>query len=242
MGYIDDVDEVFVNGQKIGFTGTFPPHFQTAYNSRRMYYLPNEILKKGQPNVIAVRVFDTILDGGILSGTIGIFTTKDPLPPIQRLEGLWKIREHRSPEWRELSYDDSRWDDTMVPGFWREMKSRSPRTSIATYRKEFELANYLNPNEELVVILGQIDDFDEVYLNGELIGKTKDYRPFGQSNSWREYRIYALPERLLNPNGKNVLTVEVEDLGGNAGIFKGPLVITYASEYRRVIRMSEDQW
>jgi beta-galactosidase/beta-glucuronidase len=31
MGYIDDVDEVYLNGHKIGSTGGFPPDYNTAY-------------------------------------------------------------------------------------------------------------------------------------------------------------------------------------------------------------------
>jgi hypothetical protein len=42
LGYIDDVDAVYVNGTKIGSTGAFPPQYQTAYNARRLYFMPDE--------------------------------------------------------------------------------------------------------------------------------------------------------------------------------------------------------
>ncbi len=42
MGYIDDVDEVYLNGNKIGSTGSFPPNYNTAYNAERIYYIPAE--------------------------------------------------------------------------------------------------------------------------------------------------------------------------------------------------------
>src|SRR5512145_1485934 len=35
MGYIDDVDAVYLNGHKIGSTGSFPPNYVTAYNANR---------------------------------------------------------------------------------------------------------------------------------------------------------------------------------------------------------------
>ena len=242
LGYIDDVDEVYVNGEKIGFTGGFPPNFYTAHQSRRLYHLPAKLLKKNGPNIIAVRVFDTVLDGGILSGTVGIFASRDGLPPVQHLEGIWKIRNGRSSDWRAVSFDDDRWHETMVPGFWNQMKSDRPHGNLATYRKTFELSAYLEKTDQLVIILGKIDDFDEVYLNGELIGKTKDYRPFGSSGSYNEYRVYDLPEHLLNLSGTNVLTVEVEDIGGNAGIYAGPIMITYEKDYRQVIRQYGNTW
>ena len=44
LGYIDDVDETYVNGHKIGSTGSFPPAYVTAYNAKRIYYIPESIL------------------------------------------------------------------------------------------------------------------------------------------------------------------------------------------------------
>jgi hypothetical protein len=242
LGYIDDADEVYVNGVKVGFTGGFPPDFFTAYKSRRMYYLPNEILRKGETNIIAVRVFDTVLDGGILSGTIGVFSTNDRFPAVQQLEGIWKIRDRRNEDWRAASYDDDRWKETMVPGFWHEMKSWQPHGSIATYRKSFEFSPIIDTSEDLVLILGKIDDYDEVFFNGELIGKTKDYRPFGRSMSYSEFRVYDIPRSLINRTGSNTIVVEVEDIGGNAGIYQGPIMITYLEDYRRVIREYDNSW
>lgn len=43
MGYIDDCDEVYVNGHLVGFSGSFPPNYYTAYNALRMYPCPRII-------------------------------------------------------------------------------------------------------------------------------------------------------------------------------------------------------
>ena len=56
MGYIDDCDEVFVNGHLIGFSGSFPPDYYTAYNAMRMYPCPQDLINFNSDNVIAVRV------------------------------------------------------------------------------------------------------------------------------------------------------------------------------------------
>lgn len=69
VGKIDDADETYVNGVKVGAT--------TNYTTHRQYMIPAGVLKAGR-NVIAVRVEDTGGNGGIygepgeLKCTIGV--------------------------------------------------------------------------------------------------------------------------------------------------------------------------
>ena len=75
LGKIDDADETFLNGIRIGGMGSFPPNAKTAYDKFRSYKIPVSLLKKD--NVLAVRVFDMGGPGGIVSGPIGIYDEKD---------------------------------------------------------------------------------------------------------------------------------------------------------------------
>lgn len=236
LGYIDDVDEVYINGNLIGFNGSFPPDFYTAFRSYRLYNIPADVLYYDKPNTIAVRVFDTVLDGGIMEGNIGIVRRKKSDVTFVNLEGIWKIHEDRNSEWLDPEYDDRKWNNIIVPGNWQSLKNNN-FISYATYRKKFVLPPYMaSSSEELVVMLGKIDDFDKVYLNGHLIGYTKDGLDFGQSQSWQSIRVYVLPEIYLDRYGENVLTVEVEDLGGNAGIYVGPIGISTVSKFEKILR------
>jgi hypothetical protein len=234
LGFIDDVDEVYVNGKLIGRTGAFPPKFKTAYNSRRFYYLPSDILNLNGVNTLAVRVFDTVLNGGIVSGRVGVYENRFPTKNTFLLQGLWKFERGARREWISPDYDDEQWSDVIVPGFWHEMKRSIGE--VGTYRKVFKLPRNMTDAEDLVLVLGKIDDFDRTYLNGRLIGETYDGRRFGSSTSYSEMRIYDIPDGLLNPYGDNYLVVEVEDIGGNAGIYEGPLGITTREEYRYFLR------
>jgi beta-galactosidase len=65
VGKIDDADETFFNGVKVGGMGTFPPSYTTAYDMLRYYKVPHEIVHYGTKNSIAVRVFDGIMGGGM---------------------------------------------------------------------------------------------------------------------------------------------------------------------------------
>lgn len=234
LGYIDDVDQVFINGEMIGFSGSFPPDFYTAFNSHRKYYIPPELINKNGKNVIAVRVYDTILDGGIIKGNVGIYANRKEPKNTLLLEGIWKFREGNNQWWKEPDYDDSYWSATIVPGFWRSFK-KAHIQGEAWYRKEFVLPDYLQNENQLVLVLGLIDDFDQTYLNGVLIGRTNDGKSFGQSDSWRTYRTYKIPKDLLKRNGTNIIAVRVKDIGGNAGIYKGPLGIVPFSDYKELI-------
>ena len=222
LGYIDDADQVFFNGQLIGYSGTFPPNFNTAYNAKRIYNIPQELIREDR-NVIAVRIYDTVLGGGIVSGKIGIYEQEGSGYRSMTLEGLWKFREGDNMVWKNMEYNDKDWAYLMTPGFWRYI-GKKHFESIGWYRKMFTLPERLE-EKELTIILGFIDDFDQVYLNGELIGETNDNRGFGSSNSYRKLRIYPVPENLIKKNEKNILAVRIKDLGGEAGIYKGPLVI-----------------
>ena len=41
LGYIDDVDEVYLNGNLVGYKGDFPPWYDSAFNIFRQYIIPN---------------------------------------------------------------------------------------------------------------------------------------------------------------------------------------------------------
>jgi len=72
IGAIDDADEVYLNGELLGKTGLFPPDFKTAYNKERKYLLKEDKIQYNNDNVIAIRGFDIIKEGGITKGPISI--------------------------------------------------------------------------------------------------------------------------------------------------------------------------
>ncbi len=79
LAMIDDADETFVNGEKVGFTN--------GYNIKRIYKIPSGILKLGK-NTIAIKVNDTGGGGGVF----GNATDLQLLLGTQKisLAGNWK--------------------------------------------------------------------------------------------------------------------------------------------------------
>ncbi len=57
LGKIWDIDETYLNGLRIGSSGTGYPRFESTWFFDRYYFLPANIIKYGQNNLIAIRMF-----------------------------------------------------------------------------------------------------------------------------------------------------------------------------------------
>lgn len=68
LGAIDDADETYFNGKKIGKTGGFPPEYFSKWNSKRNYRIIPEDILHDQENLIAIRVYDAHQGGGMYEG------------------------------------------------------------------------------------------------------------------------------------------------------------------------------
>ncbi len=232
LGYIDDADEVYINGHLVGYSGNFPPNFRTAYQAERKYHIPPEYINYNGENKIAVRVFDVTREGGIIRGSLGIYRWSRTSPFIVDLQGIWdfKLGIHQ-----EGSKDSNKtWEKIMVPVQW-EVQGFKRYDGYATYSRTFNFPADAS-TEDLVMILGKIDDFDEAYFNGVKIGETRDDRRYGRSLSFEETRIYRVPSELIKKGGQNTITVLVEDIGNIGGIYKGPVGLTTRNRYYRYRR------
>lgn len=233
LGYIDDVSEVYLNGHMIGYTGVFPPDFMTGYAVALECLIPNDYLRYDSENVIAVKVYDRQQVGGIAHGDVGIYERRDFLRPDYDLSGRWKFKTGDDELWAETNFDDSRWQEIKVPLLW-DAQGYKDYDGFAWYRVKFKVPANL-ADRRLVLLLGRIDDMDEAYLNGELIGRTgrlrrglsqKDYDGY-----YREQRAYSIPISLLNTNGENTLAVRVQDLWLHGGIYDGPIGLVTRDKY-----------
>lgn len=233
LGYIDDVDAVYLNGKLIGSTGSFPPDYKTAYNAQRKYPVSANLFNNGGENIIAVRVYDSELSGGILSGDISIVVLESFNLEVN-LEGFWKFKTGDSFLWKEKDFIDEKWDSISVPSKW-EINGYQDYDGFAWYRKKF-YGNMSLKGKDLVVVLGKIDDIDQCFLNGQMIGSTGDFELTPKNNyfndEWLALRGYYIPEGLLKYGEENVITVRVYDGLRDGGIYQGPVGITTQKEYR----------
>jgi hypothetical protein len=228
LGFIDDCDEVYLNGVLVGFSGSMPPKFKTAYNNERKYPLSNESINFDGMNTLAIRVFDVTLGGGIIDGDLGIYRSPRSRMLVD-LQGMWQI--HRTWGDKPVPNDDD-WQKILVPSPW-EQQGYPKYDGNAWYKRTFTVAeSVLEGDDDLVLLMGKIDDFDRTYLNGKLIGTTNDGRPYGRSQSFDKQRVYSIPSGLLR-KGSNTVEVFVIDMGNVGGIYEGPIGITTRTVYER---------
>lgn len=236
LGYIDDVDEVFLNGHRIGSSGSFPPRYHTAYNAFRSYFIPNEYINFTGKNVIAVRVYDAEIEGGIVSGEVGIYSSRKDSGLAINLRGVWDFRVTWSHSSRSVGFDEKSvnelaatkegWTDITVPAIW-ESQGFGDYDGGAWYRKKFMVPKSL-AGEDVVLILGKIDDTDRTFLNGKQVGTMTD--------AWQSIRYYHLTSAQIKAGEVNTLMVFVEDPQGNGGIHEGPVGIMKQADFTRYLR------
>ncbi|HEX2395773.1 MAG TPA: beta galactosidase jelly roll domain-containing protein [Bacteroidales bacterium] len=235
LGRIDDVDVVYLNGKVLGRNGSFPPDMITAYGNVRKYNIPAGYLNENGENVIAVKVYDTQMEGGILNGPIGVYYDEETELLSLNFTGRWKIKAGDNKDWRLREYDDKNWKRIQVPAAW-ENEVLHNYDGYAWYRVNFKVPENFN-NEDIYLCLGKIDDVDEVYLNGKLVGRVFDLKHdgeyWGKGAEYNARRVYKIDSDLLTRGGSNTLAVRVYDGQGIGGIYEGPVGIMSAENYRR---------
>jgi sialate O-acetylesterase len=238
LGRVDDVDQTFVNGCLVGSQGSFPPRYSTGYYAWRWYRIPKTCLRDDGRLVIAVRVYDSELSGGIIEGQPAIHVQPLPAGTVLNLAGIWKFQKGDNLLWMQPSFNDSHWGEHKVPLKWSE-NDLGDYNGFGWYRTKFVASNHWD-GDSFTLELGMIDDVDEVYLNGVRIGKTDPFPGTGApgviNTQWMRIRRYTIPDGLLHYGKENVLAVRVYDNDIEGGML-GPFTVI-----RRTDAITSSEW
>ena len=237
LGYVDDVDQTFINGNLIGVSGGFPNNYRTAYNAFRKYYIPKEYLNNDGENIIAVRIFDDELDGGIMSGNIGLYTYEGGFVPDVNLSGIWDFKIGDDSSFLKNNSLDSNTDKLMVPTHW-DVQGYQDYDGFAWYKKSFVLPTEFD-KKNMILLLGEIDDIDQTYVNGILVGSTGKWNftdvptDFNSNEEYRINRVYSVPQKILKYGETNTIVVRIYDGFRNGGIYDGPIGLITQDNYKK---------
>jgi hypothetical protein len=131
--------------------------------------------------------------------------TAAPLPKA------WKYQDGNKLEYARANFDDSDWKTT-------EVGKELPGKGWRWYRLTFDLPETLN-GKNLLLDLGKISVYDEIFLNGEKVGQYGNRPPYFLPNASHVDRKYPIESKHFKP-GKNVLVVRVY-LGYRGGLYEG---------------------
>ncbi len=151
-----------------------------------------------------------------------------PDHPVFSLEGSWLLRfaKEGSDPFPEFSTLQG-WHFVQVPGQWRE-QGFPYKGKYAWYRKAVIFpvtAMYQN----IVFVIGRVGDVDEVYLDGNLIGKTGSFPPYLNIDR-NKRRVYHVPSGFIAPGNVQYITVKVYNHNSGGGIISGPVHFTLFDE------------
>ncbi|TRZ71099.1 MAG: hypothetical protein D4R97_07295, partial [Bacteroidetes bacterium] len=152
----------------------------------------------------------------------------------------WKFKAGDNIAWAAPSFDDSRWVTILPNKIWEE-QGFEKLDGFAWYRIKFLLSSSLKEKalmkDSIQFLLGRIDDCDQVFLNGEMIGqnariqaiKTAPGNEFikeqGIWNTERRYVLNVNDPRIMWDK-ENVIAVRVYDQNGAGGMFSKPFAVS----------------
>lgn len=120
LGSVDDCDETFFNGQRVGATGTMPPIYKGLSARPRKYAVPAKAVRPGAYNLIAIRVYDGGGSGGFTGSAFSLSCPKGSID----LQGDWQFRTGDGPAWGKWPADpDSEEGRKMAEDFHKSSDS-----------------------------------------------------------------------------------------------------------------------
>lgn len=139
----------------------------------------------------------------------------------------WKFKTGDNKIWSVAAFDDAAWQDIKVANYW-ESQLGAEFDGIAWYRTSVNIPKswrrVIKRSDSLTLKLGKIDDADEAFFNGILIGATGKFPP-ESITAYDEERTYFIPENLIKYDLPNTIAVRVADWGGNGGMYAGEYTI-----------------
>ncbi|MDP3312098.1 beta-L-arabinofuranosidase domain-containing protein [Lutibacter sp.] len=120
-------------------------------------------------------------------------------------------------EWAKTTFNDVNWENHIIP------RSFTNDSSYAWYRIRIVIPSSLKSSKGkgIKLRLGKIDDVDQTFFNGKLIGQTGGFPP-NYSTEWQTPRIYVIPQNEVQWDKENVIAVRIYNLVGGMGIWEGP--------------------
>ncbi len=138
------------------------------------------------------------------------------------------FRKGDNPAWQQPGFDDSAWQVLSLDKSWTAQGVDS-QNDFGWYRLHAVIPSSLKKGvtRDILLDLGPIDDADETYFNGHLVGKTGRFPTDegGYMGKWNTPRTYLVKPEWIRWDKDNVIAVRVYNSGDPGGFFKRPAYV-----------------
>lgn len=199
------------------------PHFLFAYFCITKLPIPHYIMKK----ILIISLICSCLFNLNYSQSINHIN----------LGAGWKFHIGDSLIWKSPDYDDSEWIEVLPFSYWDYLHDYD-YDGYAWYRLTFfmpsSMKEGLSENDSIYFHLGRIDDNDETFLNGNIIGRNAENVTPGIEEEFANIQLkynltrkYQLPVKsnMIKWDTVNTLAIRVYDIWLTAGLYApNPLI------------------
>jgi enterochelin esterase-like enzyme len=202
LGFLDDVDEAFLNGTFIGGSGSMPPNAQSQWFERRLYPVPAEAPVFGGSNTLAVRIYDMDGGGGWYQGPVGLFSKDAARAEVYGIEG--PLADAATTAWATdlldrqaaalAAGDVDAYLTTLTPGYIHEGRDRDRRArELRTWLEQS--GGTLTLSDTGVEVVEATDGRLIVDTNRTITG-TRDGEPYTFDEPGQEFLVLDRTARL----------------------------------------------
>ncbi|MGO1385477.1 MAG: alpha/beta hydrolase-fold protein [Arachnia sp.] len=211
MGFLDDVDEAFLNGVRIGGSGTRPPAARSQGFEKRLYPVPAGAPNFGGENTLAVRLYDMSGGGGWYEGPVGIFSKDAVRENVYGITGAMASSEQSAAINAVLANqkaalaagDVEAYLDTLDPTYFHDGRSQD--------RRARELQTWVDESGTLDLIDGEVEVVRDE--DGSLIVDTN--RSIIGTRDGEDYAFQPSAQQFLRFSGTPLL-----ETGNNSRFFR----------------------
>ncbi|MGD8539592.1 MAG: sialate O-acetylesterase [Candidatus Aminicenantes bacterium] len=128
--------------------------------------------------------------------------------------------------WASHELETNDWDTMVLPNNW-ENEGLPGMDGIVWFRKMVDIPGAWI-GKDLILNISAVDDIDETYFNGILVGRTE---------GWDAPRSYTVPKDLIKA-GPNVIAIRVRDNLGGGGIWGDPALFNLSLDGQMTISLA----
>jgi beta-galactosidase len=100
----------------------------------------------------------------------------DKEPRLYMTKGQWRFRRGDDPNWKAADLDEASWEQVTLPAAWEKHSNYTADNVYGWYRRKIIVPESYR-EQDVVLELGWVDDVDQTYFNGQLVGSTGSFPP-----------------------------------------------------------------